>query len=304
MAMDNLKTLMDKRHYELVIKLTENATDATTLFYRISAQLGSGKAEDALNCINTNQKTLESNMSLLIKVHLEVLCLLGRFDEAFAVLDYYKNRPYVSQEVEELLRDMPKMIRLEEQKHNSMRFIKDEDLIRKFESQDPDDILMVIDIVRERDINKFLNYIQNVMINFPKQSIRSLMLLLLVQKQINRSFSFNHIGEIITVNPSFIEPPFVGDTFNQIIKELELAYRNPVLSENAISILSTHLIYIYPQSMNIETQVLIEALYQIANEYLNNDVKDSLEGRCQEKSIDVSEVNSLIVDIKKSLDNF
>lgn len=304
MTMDNLKTLMDKRHYELVIKLTENATDATTLFYRISAQLGSGKAEDALNCITANQKTLESNMSLLIKAHLEVLCLLSRFDEAFGVLDYYKNRPYVSQEVEELLRDMPKMIRLEEQKHNSMRFIKDEDLIKKFESQDPDDILMVIDIVRERDINKFLNYIQNIMINFPKQSIRSLMLLLLVQKQIDRPFSFNHIGEIITVNPSRIEPPFVGDTFNQIIKELELAYRNPVLSENAISILSTHLIYIYPQSTNIDTQVLIEALYQIANEYLNNDVKSSLESRCKDKNIDASEVNSLILEIKKSLDNF
>ena len=304
MAMDNLKTLMDKRHYELVIKLTDNATDATTLFYRISAQLGSGKAEDALSCITTNQKTLESNMSLLVKIHLEVLCLLGHFDEAFSALDYYKNRPYVSQEVEELLHDMPKMIRLEEQKHNSMRFINDEELIKKFESQDPDVILMVIDIVRERDISKFLNYIQNIMVNFPKQSIRSLMLLLLVQKQVNRNFSFNHIGEIITINPSLLEPPFVGDAFNQIIKALDSAYRNPVLSENAISILSTHLIYIYPQSINIDTQVLIEALYQISSEYLNSDVKDSLEGRCKEKNLDLSEVNSLIADIKKSLDNF
>ncbi len=304
MAMDNLKTLMDKRQYDLVIKLTEIADEPNALFYRISALLAVGKTEDALNSITSNQKILESHMSLLIKTHVEILCLLTRFDEAYAILEYYKNRPYVSQEVEELLRDMPQMIRLEERKHSSMRFIKDEELIKKLESDDPDVILMAIDIVRERDINKFLDYIQNIMVKFPKQSIRSLALLLLVQKKVDRSFSFNHIGEMIKVNPSELEPPFVGDSFNQLVKALDSAYRNPVLSENAVSILSTHLLYIYPQSINIETAILVEALFQIASEYLNSDEKGHLLERCKEKNLDPDEVKSLISEIKNSLDNF
>lgn len=305
MAMDNLKTLMDKRQYDLVVKLTENATDGTSLFYRVSALLGAGKLEKALDCINVNLKILESdNMSLLIKAHIEILCLMGKFDEAFTTLEYYKNRPYVSQEVEELLRDMPKMIRMEEKKRNSLSTMSDDELEEKFKSEDSNTLLMAIDVVRGRDITKFLNIIQNVMVNFPKQSIRSLALLLLVQKQVNKELRFNHIGEIIDVNPSKIEPPFVGEPFNSIVRALDAAYRNPVLSENAISILSTHLIYIYPQPLVVDTKIIIEGLYQISNEYLNSEMKESLEERCQEKGLDLEAVKTLISDIKKSLDNF
>ena len=105
--MDNLKTLMDKRQYELVIKLTKTATSPTDLFYRISALLASGKAEEALKCINDNQKVLETNLFILVKIHIEILCLLNRFDEAREKLKYYEELPYESQQVEEVLRDMP-----------------------------------------------------------------------------------------------------------------------------------------------------------------------------------------------------
>lgn len=302
--MDNLKTLMDKRQYELVVKLTQSAEESTPLFYRVSAFLGLGKCEEALQCIKDHQNILERDLPMLMRVHLEILCLLGKFDEAYETLDYYKNRPYYSQEVEELLQEMPKMIRMEETKNSSMRFLKDEDLIKKLESDDPDVVLMAIDIVRERDVNSFMSYLQNIMIKFPKQSIRSLALLLLVQKKTDRLIKFNHCGEIIEINPSLLEPPFVGDNFNQIVKQLDSAYRNPVLSENALQILSTHLIYIYPISLHVDTDELIEALYQLANEYLHSDKYDTVEDRCKEKNIDADKVKALISDIKNSLDNF
>ncbi|MFA6675902.1 MAG: hypothetical protein WCS49_03425, partial [Bacilli bacterium] len=148
---------MDKRQYQLVVKLTESSLEPTSLFYRISALLALGKGEEALACIKTNQKILEVNMAMLMRIHVEILCLLTKFDEAYEALEYYKNRPYVSQEVEELIKELPQMIRLEEKKNSSMRFIKDEDLIKKLESDDSDTVLMAIDVVRERDINLFLD---------------------------------------------------------------------------------------------------------------------------------------------------
>jgi len=302
--MDNLKTLMDKRQYQLVVKLTESSLEPTSLFYRISALLALGKGEDALTCIKTNQTILEVNMAMLMRIHIEILCLLTKFDEAYETLEYYKNRPYVSQEVEELIKELPKMIRLEEKKNSSMRFIKDEDLIKKLESDDSDTVLMAIDVVRERDINLFLDYLQNVMLKFPQQSIRSLALLLLVQKKVNKMMKFNHTGEVIDINPSLLEPPFVGDNFNQIVKELDQAYRNPVISENALQILSTHLIYIYPISMHVEIPVLLEALFQVTTEYLKSDENGHIEERCQEKKLDADEVKKLISEIKNSLDHF
>ncbi len=45
--MDSLKTLMDKKQYDLVLKLTENSQDSLALFYRLSAMLATGKSEEA-----------------------------------------------------------------------------------------------------------------------------------------------------------------------------------------------------------------------------------------------------------------
>ena len=88
--MDNLKSLMDKKEYELVIKLTEKSETANDLFYRISALLALGRGEEALTCLKSHQKTLESKLSILIKIHIELLCLLGDFDKAFEELNYYE----------------------------------------------------------------------------------------------------------------------------------------------------------------------------------------------------------------------
>ena len=46
--MDNLKSLLDSKQYDLVLKLTETSTSSNDLFYRISAFIFLGKYEEAL----------------------------------------------------------------------------------------------------------------------------------------------------------------------------------------------------------------------------------------------------------------
>ena len=61
--MDSLKSLMDKRQYELVLKLTENSIDPTYLFYRISALLALGKPQESLKCIEDNRVLLQKDLN-------------------------------------------------------------------------------------------------------------------------------------------------------------------------------------------------------------------------------------------------
>ncbi len=79
--MDSLKTLLDQKKYDLVLKLTESSTATNDLFYRISAFIYLGKYEEALYVIQDNQKALESNLVSLINAHINLLCVLGRFDQ-------------------------------------------------------------------------------------------------------------------------------------------------------------------------------------------------------------------------------
>ena len=109
--MDSLKTLMDKKSYDLVLKLTENSNDSLALFYRLSALLAVGKSEEALNLIYTKRIILQSRLAILIKIHIEILCLLKRYEEAYNELKYYQELPYENQEVEEILKAMPEYIK-------------------------------------------------------------------------------------------------------------------------------------------------------------------------------------------------
>lgn len=302
--MDSLKSLMDRKDYELVIKLTENSQDVNYLFYRISAFLALGRGEEALSVIKNNRPILETDLSLLMKIHIEILCLLNNFDEAYEEIKYYENLPYVSQTVEETLRDLPKLVREEEKRSLSSKVVSNEDLVKQLRSEDQNQVLMALDSVRDRDVNMFLKDIQRILVDFPKQSIRSFALLLLVQKHIDKTFKFNHMGEIIEINPSKLEPPFIGNEFNDFLRELQRELKNPAANENAVQILSSYIIYTYPIKLEINYGVLIEALRAISDEYLRIDEEISLSTRCSEKGINEVEVKELIQRIKDCIEDF
>lgn len=269
--MDNLKSLMDKHEFELVIKLTENAKDSNSIFYRIAALLSTNKGEEALATIKKNRKELEGDLAVLIKVHIETLCILGLFDEAHQELEYYKNLPYESQEVEEILRDMPKYIRLEEKSMFKMPINDDETIIKHLKGNDMDMAIAALDEIRSREIAPFIPAIAYLMVNFEKQSVRSFALLLLVQKQVDKTFKFNHMGKLIDVNPKQLKPPFEDDEFISLVKRLENEYKNPVVSDNAIQLYSSFIIYTYPNTPYYEQDKLVIALHYIANHYLQID---------------------------------
>lgn len=302
--MDSLKTLMDRKDYELVVKLTEDTKDITHLFYRISALLALGRGEEALKTIKSNRKILEGDLLLLMKIHIEILCLLGKFDEAHEEIDYYKNLPYVSQQVEELLKDLPKLVREEEKKSFASKELSNLELKKRLKSQDQNVVLPAIDMVRDRDVNFFLDELQEIMVSFPKQVIRSFALLLLVQKQLDKEMDFNHMDKVIKVNPSKLEPPFIGEEFNSFVRAMQNEIRNPSVNQDAVQILSSYIIYTYPEKINISYDILIEALRKISEEYLQIEPEMTLEDRCQSKGIDVKEVQELIQRIKDVMEDF
>ncbi len=302
--MDSLKTLMDKREYELVLRLTESSKDTNSLIYRISAFISLGRPQAGLDCLIANRKTLESNLPLLIHVHFELLFILNRFDDAYEEVNYYCNLPYVSQEVEEILRGLPKLVREEEKRALGSKQMSDEDIAKQLQSKDQTDVIAALDLIRDRDIFKFVPNIEKLVVSYPKQSIRSFALLLLVQKQINKDVNFNHMDEIIVVNPTKLIPPFIGEKFNSFAKKIDNEFKDPVLSQNAVQLLSSYIIYIYPSAISFKDDVTIEALFQISSSYMQISPKETLEQRCLFKGLNVAEVEDAIHLIKEAVEDF
>ncbi len=302
--MDNLKTLMDKKEYDLVIRLTTSSSDITSLFYRITALFALNRANEALKVINNNKSILDKNLPALIKIHIEILCFLNKFDEAYAELKNYENYPYFSQNCEELIQKMPTYIRAEERKTLQVSNLSDDKIKKLLQSSTMEDVICAIDVIRNRDYTLFLNEIKNILINFPLQSVRSFTLLFLVQKEFQKEVKFNHNGTVISLIPSLLEPPFVGPTFNDFTRQVQLQFKDPVLAENAIEIASSYIIYYYPDKEDLTDEHFIVALEEVSAQYLKITTLPSLEERCKNQAVDIKKVNEIIDKINNALENF
>ena len=304
--MDSLKTLMDKKSYDLVIKLTENSNDAIALFYRLSALLAVGQSEEALNLIKTKRLIMQKKLALLIKFHIEILCLLKRFDEAYEELKYYEELPYESQEVEEVLRGMPAYIRNEEKA--AYKAPIDEDKLREMLIKGNDgEILASLDRIKAMtDFGPFLLGILKVAQSHKRQVIRSIALLVLVYKKYDKEVNFLHHDKMITVVPSKLDDPFIIPGYSSIEEfsyALQSEYHDPSIADDALNIISSYLLYNYPDKLDLSADESLVVFGFIAKKLLQINI-DDLEKVCQEKGLDYSKIKNKMEDVEIDLSHF
>ena len=203
---------MDKKQYDLVIKLTENSNDSVALFYRLSALVAVGQSEEALKLINSKRLILQKRLDILIKVHLEILCLLGRFDEAYDELKYYQELPYESQVVEEILKAMPEYIRKEERGAYSHHEKNEEQIISLLMSKNDEEVLAALDAIKNEPLNHYLLPILKIMRSHPRQVVRSFALLLLVNNKYDKEVDFLDGEKLIKVIPASFASETTSET--------------------------------------------------------------------------------------------
>ena len=304
--MDSLKTLMDKKQYDLVLKLTENSQDSLALFYRLSALLATGRSEDALKLIKDKRQILLAKPGVLMKIHIELLCLLGKFDEAYSELHYYQELPYENQETEELLNRLPKYIREEEIKVYKRQEVGQDELRNKLMSKNDVDVLSALDAVRGQALESFLLPIINILKNYPKQLVRTFALLLLVAKKYDKKVEFLHEDQLIEVVPSELDEPFIIPglgNIDDISSLFQNEYHDPSLSQNAINVLSSYMVYIYPNKVNYSKEELLVIFGYIAKDLLQSKDND-LDKLCEKHGLDKQEIREEVNKIKAHLEDF
>lgn len=304
--MDSLKTLMDKKQYDLVIKLTENSQDSLALLYRVSAFLAVGQSENALNVIKANRDILKNKLSLLIKFHIEILCLLGRFDEAYDELKYYQELPYESQEVEEILRAMPEYIRKEEMNRFSRPNLSEEELYNRLLSTNDDEVLSALDALKEQRIDKYLLPLLKIIKSYPKQTVRTFALLILVEQKYDKEVEFQHFDKLLKVVPNKLPEPFIVDGFKDINDSsfaLQNFYRDPSITQNALQLISSYLLYIYPRSLEMSKDELIIVFGYLTKRLLGINT-DDLNDVCLKAHLDEETIKGKINDINEDLKSF
>lgn len=304
--MDSLKTLMDRKQYDLVLKITENSQDSLALFYRLSALLAVGRSEDALKLIKSKREILKSRLSILMKIHLEILCLLGKFDEAYDELKYYQELPYENQETEELLNSLPKYIREEEIKFYKKKEVGQDELRQKLMSKNDNDVLTALDAIRELPLESFILPIQNILRSYPKQSIRAFALLLLVARKYDKKVPYLYFDELKEVIPASLKEPFllknIG-TIDDLSQILQNNFHDPSLVQTIINLVSSYIVYTYPEELPYSKEEIIVIFGYLGKEMLQSKDND-LKAVCETYNLKESEIRSEIALVKGRLDEF
>lgn len=266
--MDNFKTLFEKKEYELVIKVTQNSSDVEDLFYCLSAFLALNKIDEALKFIDEKYNILKTRLPLLMKTHIELLCLKKDFDGAYQKIDYYKDLPYYSQEAEEVLKELPKIVR-EYEKAAYPKIPQDEEnIIKGLLSKDTLTVLAAVSALEKLDINPYLLYLKKLLVDFPHQTVRSYVLIFLNSKHVDMKVKFLHIDKIIEINPNDIGFTYNPKEILELKQEMIDKFHDISLSENASELLNNYLIYIYPEEIDLHDPSLLEALKIVASKLL------------------------------------
>ncbi len=273
--MDNLDSLFNKKEYQLVLDLTKDSKDPKELLMRVSCLVILGKSDEALDEIEKNQSLIESKYQLrLMKLHFELLLSKKLFDEARIALKHYENLPYVSQEVEEFMREMKDRIEEESHPKSSQKFELDEiyDILEK--DSDQAKISQVLFSLKNYNLNIYIESLKIFMLREDvNPNFRTYALILLLDEKFNQEIKFRSTEGIITVNPSKLEPPFMSFKFNEVCKKIvSKANNNVSLTETALHLFNCYIIDTYPSDIYYDgCDKLASAFIAIANEYLGQD---------------------------------
>lgn len=267
-----IRTLFDTKQYDLVVKYAKDNADPEVKLLALSALLLTSREIDAINFINENFVIIYSKYPLkLMRAHFELLLKNKLYKDARKALEMYENKPYVSQEAEEFMKDMHD--RIDSEEHPNLKNNLSIDEINEIleTSINSAQLSNVLFSLQNYNFNTYVSSLLNVLVKKDVHpSLRTYALIVLVDNKYDKKISFLSKDKFLELIPSKLNPPFKGENFEKIVKLLsEKNEQNITLESTAFQLLNYYAMDIYPIDINNDDPELIsDALILLAKEYM------------------------------------
>ena len=299
--MDNYKTLLEKKEYDLLLSLTEGDLSPAGLSYRASAYLAKGDAKQAFNILNAHRDELyKVNPLKTMKSIFELRFILKEFEEAYDDLEHFENLPYVSQEVEEYLHALPKLIRTEERNANLSDKYSEEEIIEKLlDKSDDYEIISTLNIIGPWKAKDYIPSLLALVRGQKSSLVRTYALMYLIAAKYDKEIAFYKNGKTFNIVPARIDPPFTGKEFEDFRAKLDEAINDPSVSNVAKKLLNDYIFELFPETLPLEKEgdVYLMVFSALAHEYLSSEF--DLLKECEEKGLNADAVKALIEKVKE-----
>lgn len=272
--MDSYASLLEKKQYDLLLKMTQTDTSMNGLFVRTRALIGLGKLEEALLHIKEHQKEMEVSRRALMTIHLEILLELERYQEAEEALDYYDSLPYENYELEEYIKDIRQLVRHKAQHKPYHQLSVEEIKDSLLHPQSEGEMLFLLEGMRTMNLHLFLDEIKQFLLNSQvNDTIKTYALLLLVDQKIMDEIEMVKSGLHYHVVPYELDPPFVGAFHQRMARLFSRECKDPNQGNIALDLWNTYVMEIYPEMVEEEEETLLLASFlALSYQYLSQDI--------------------------------
>lgn len=243
------KKLSDNGDYSEIVAHKSEAVTASEVFFVISAYLALNQGQKAMQLLLEKRELLwEANPSLLLKADFETRFALRQFDEAYEDLRYFQNLPYVSQAVEEQLRDLPHRIRVEEIASGGPKPIDEEEMhALLLDERDPATLLAYLNSLKKVDLEPFFGDLHSLLqAEDVHDDVKSYALMLLSAHHDDTTVSFEKGGKRFTLIPQEVRMPYSDPKYSEV-RFLIQQGNEPSVIEVAGELLDQFVLVRYPE---------------------------------------------------------
>ena len=235
--------------------------------------------EEFLFFINNYQdELLKEDPVSFISFHVDFYALKDDINKTLEVVNYYKNAPYISMEVEDMLNELKnKLERYRDSQNKGQKTKSNDELEKELFSNNENAIASALTYLSKLNIRMYIPLLKKFLISSDVvYKYKTLVLFMLVEQKIDEEIDVYKDGLIYTITPSLLELPF--DTYEyQLCKgEIEKTSDDNSIKNIAVELLNTVQIKEYPSSFvdmdNI--QLMKDIFIQMAISYLDPTKKD------------------------------
>ncbi len=273
--------------YQQIINKLKDTKNNDELFILLNAYINEKLYEDAIKLIENNSQLVKEKPLHIIKLHIELLLSLELFDEASIAYKKYLELPYISQEVEEYLKEIPSLIEERKDVNKNKTYTIDEIDEILTTHYDQGKIMDVLFSLDNYNILKLLTPIEIFLLRKDVHpSLRTYALISLVSNNISSPVQILKDGKKITVVPNKLKPPFCDDNFKKVIKYIESElYKDPSVQQIAFQLLNNYVLDCYPDDVlnDVDLNEFCLALTSLAKDYLSIANDDVTNGELKQK---------------------
>ena len=280
--MSTIEELVNQGKYADAVGLPEAELHGRDLFLLVSAYLSLNKGKEAMEVLIRHREELfHTEPQLALKANFETRFLLNQYEEAAEDLEVFANYPYVSQAVEETLRELPKTIA-------AMRYASrpkgpgdlDELLSHLASPSDDLELLSTLNALKKvGDLEDYRGLVEEVLVGPYHDDVRTYALMLLSAKGSDHPVAFRKRGKDYEVVPSRLGSPYGLPEYRYLREKLQ-SEKDTALRDVAGELLDLHALICYPERFLSpgEEDAYAEGLLALAHSYLGIE-EPKLEGK-------------------------